>query len=103
MYGNSSSSGIIAKAVHAPELYLLTGVSQVQLGYGTPQAESLKTVTVVEARAYLAAGHFPAGSMGPKMQAACDFIENGGSRVLITDPAHLLDALEGRSGTWIVA
>jgi len=97
------SSGIIAKAVHAPELYLLTGVSQVQLGYGTPQAESLKTVTVVEARAYLAAGHFPAGSMGPKMQAACDFIENGGSRVLITDPAHLLDALEGRSGTWIVA
>jgi carbamate kinase len=40
--------------------------------------------------------------MGPKMQAACEFIEKGGSRVLITDPAHLLDALEGHSGTWVV-
>ena len=96
------SSAIIALAVDAPELYLLTGVPEVQLHYGTPQAESLKTLTVEEARRYLAEGHFPAGSMGPKMQAACEFIEGGGKRVLITDPLHLLDALAGHSGTWIV-
>ena len=92
----------LALAVHAPELYLLTGVPGVQLRYGTPQAETLKTVTVAEARRYLSEGHFPAGSMGPKMLAACEFLEGGGSRVLITDPAHLLDALQGNSGTWIV-
>jgi carbamate kinase len=97
------SSAVIALAVQAPELYLLTGVAQVQLRYGTPKAESLKTLTVEQARGYLAEGHFPAGSMGPKMQAACEFIEGGGSRVLITDPAHLLESLEGNSGTWIVA
>jgi carbamate kinase len=96
------SSAIIAQAVRAPELFLLTGVTQVQLHYGTAQAESLKTVTAAAVRRYLAEGHFPAGSMGPKMQAACEFIEKGGSRVLITDPAHLLDALEGHSGTWVV-
>jgi len=85
--------------VDAPELYLLTGVQEVQLHHGTPQAESLKTLSVEEARHYLSEGYFPAGSMGPKMQAACEFIEGGGQRVLITDPAHLLDALAGNSGT----
>lgn len=97
------SSAIIAHAVRAPDLFLLTGVSHVQLRYGTPQAETLKTVTVAEVRQYLQDGHFPAGSMGPKMLAACEFLEGGGSRVLITDPTHLLDAMAGHSGTWIVA
>ena len=96
------SSAVIARAVGAKELFLLTGVSQVQLQYGTPQAKSLKTVMVGEARKYLSEGHFPAGSMGPKMEAACEFIEKGGERVLITDPGNLVRSLDGKSGTWIV-
>lgn len=97
------SSAVLALAVHAPELFLLTGVEHVQLHHGTPQARSLGRVRVAEARRWLEEGHFPPGSMGPKVEAACSFIEHGGARVLITDPAHLLEALERRTGTWIVA
>jgi len=97
------SSAILALAVQAPELFLLTGVEHVQLDHGTPQARPLKRVRVAEARRHLADGQFPPGSMGPKMEAACEFIERGGGRVLITDPAHLEAALKGTSGTWIVA
>jgi carbamate kinase len=97
------SSAILALAIQAPELFLLTGVACVQLDYGTPQARDLHQLRVSEARRYLAAGQFPPGSMGPKMQAACEFIERGGGRVLITDPEHLRAALAGDAGTWIVA
>ena len=58
---------------------------------------------VAEAREYLAAGHFPAGSMGPKIEAACRFVEGGGSRTLITDVFKLREALEGTTGTWVTA
>ena len=95
------SSAIIARAVQAPELFLLTGVPQVMLNYGTPQATPLGQITVAQARDHLEDGQFPPGSMGPKMQAACEFIEKGGARVLITDPRNLLPALRGETGTWI--
>jgi carbamate kinase len=60
-------------------------------------------MTVTEARRQLALGQFPAGSMGPKIQAAIEFVEAGGSEVLITSAAHLKAALLKRSGTRIVA
>jgi carbamate kinase len=97
------SSAVIARAVNAPELFLLTGVPQVMLNFGTPEAKPLDRISVEQARDHLEDGQFPAGSMGPKMQAACEFIEKGGSRVLITDPKHLMAALCGETGTWIVA
>jgi carbamate kinase len=97
------ASAIIALAVGAPELVILTGVERVQIHYGTPQAKALHIVTVAEARRYLAEGHFPAGSMGPKMEAACRFVEGGGSRCLITDVFKLQEALEGHTGTWVTA
>ena len=97
------SSAVIAHAVQAPELFLLTGVQQVMLHYGTPQAEPLGQISVTQARQYLEEGHFPAGSMGPKVLAACEFIEKGGASVLITDPTHLVAALNGQAGTWVVA
>jgi len=97
------ASAIIALAVGAPELIILTGVERVQIHYGTPEAKALHIVTVAEARRYLAEGHFPAGSMGPKMEAACRFVEGGGSRCLITDVFKLQEALEGHTGTWVTA
>ena len=97
------ASAIIALAVGAPELFILTGVERVQIGYGTPEAKALHIVSVAEARRYLAEGHFPAGSMGPKMEAACRFVEGGGSRCLITDVFKLTESLEGHTGTWITA
>jgi carbamate kinase len=97
------ASAVIALALGAPELIILTGVERVQVGYGTPEARALNIVTVAEAREYMAQGHFPAGSMGPKMEAACRFVEGGGSRTLITNVFTLEQALAGTTGTWVTA
>lgn len=97
------ASTVIALGVGAPELIMLTGAERVMLDYGTPEARPIHIMSVLEARKYEAQGHFPAGSMGPKMDAACRFIEGGGSRTLVTDPFRLNDALEGETGTWITA
>ena len=96
------TAAVLAREIDATELYILTAVEQVALHYGTPEEKLLGTLTVSEARAYMAAGHFPAGSMGPKMEAACRFVENGGERSLITDIYSLVRALDGETGTWIV-
>jgi carbamate kinase len=97
------ASAVMALALGAPELVILTGVERVLVGYDTPRERPLNVVSVAEARAHLAAGEFPAGSMGPKMEAACRFVEGGGSRTLITDIFTLPAALEGRTGTWVTA
>ena len=97
------ASAVMALALGAPELIILTGVERVQLDFGTPQAKPLNIVSVAEAREYLAQGHFPAGSMGPKMEAACRFVEGGGSRTLITNVFTLPEALAGTTGTWVTA
>jgi carbamate kinase len=95
------ASAIIALGVRSPELVVLTGAEKVMLNFGTPEETPVSIMSVLEARKYQAEGHFPAGSMGPKIDAACRFIEGGGSRTLITDPFKLSDALEGHTGTWI--
>lgn len=97
------ASCVLALALGASELVILTAVEQVQVGFGTPQARPLHIVTVEEARHHMALGEFPAGSMGPKMEAACRFVEGGGSRTLITDVYKLQLALEGGTGTWVTA
>jgi carbamate kinase len=95
------ASAIIALGVRSPELVVLTGAEKVLLNFGTPEETPISIMSVLEARKYQEEGHFPAGSMGPKIDAACRFIEGGGSRTLITDPFKLSDALEGHTGTWI--
>jgi carbamate kinase len=52
-------------------------------------------------RRYAAEGHFPPGSMGPKIEGALEFLEAGGREVLITQPELLDAALAGDAGTWI--
>jgi carbamate kinase len=60
-------------------------------------------MTVVEAKKYLSEGHFPAGSMGPKIQAAINFLEGGGRRVVITSIEKSVAAALGHAGTVIVS
>ena len=72
-------------------LLLSTGVEKVAIRFRKPDQRSLERVTVDEARQYLAAGEFAAGSMGPKIEAAIAFLE------------HLADAVAGRTGTHITA
>jgi carbamate kinase len=94
---------IIALALDAPELFILTGVDRVWLNFGKDDARALERMTVGEARRYQREGHFPEGSMGPKIEAACRFIEGGGGRCLVTNAENLAAALEGKAGTWITA
>jgi carbamate kinase len=53
-------------------------------------------------RSYAAEGHFASGSMGPKVEAACRFVEQGGSRAVVTDLAHLADAVRGDGPATVV-
>jgi len=96
------AAAVLARDVAATDLFILTGVEHVYLGYGTPRQKGLRYLSVAEARKHLAAGEFPPGSMGPKIEAACRFLEeNGGERALITDLFTLDEALAGKTGTWI--
>ena len=72
------AAALIGRLVGATSLLLLTGVEQVLLDFGTPRQRAVDTITVDEARAHLADGQFPAGSMGPKVEAAIQFVEAGG-------------------------
>jgi carbamate kinase len=94
----------IALAVGARTLIIITGVPSVTLNFGKPDEKPLSKLTLAQARYYYQEGHFPAGSMGPKIMAAIEFVQaNPENRVVITDVKHLPAAMEGKKGTWIVA
>ena len=97
------AAGLIAREVGVDLFIILTAVERVYLNFGKPEQKELPVVTVDEAERYLAEGQFPAGSMGPKIRAAVEYIQAGGKEVLLTDANHLKAALLGRTGTRIVA
>lgn len=96
------ASAVLARAIRWKDLTIVTDVPRVTLDHGTASESALDRLTVAEAKRHLAAGQFPPGSMGPKIEAAIEFLEAGGTRVVITDLEHLLDAVAGREGTRIV-
>ena len=95
-------SARLAADIGADVLVLLTGVPRVALDYGTRWERELSTLTVDEAMQGLADGDFPAGSMGPKIESAERFVTEAGGRALITSADHLVEAIGGGDGTWIV-
>jgi len=97
------ASALLAAELKAELYVILTGVSKVSIDFGKPSERKLDRLTIADAERYLREGQFPAGSMGPKIEAAIQFVRSGGSEVLITDVEHLRDALEGREGTRISA
>lgn len=96
------ASALLAETMGADVLAISTGVSNVQVDFGRENARSLEKITASELRKHYEDGQFPAGSMGPKVEAALQFLAAGGQKVIITDPDTLLDALEDRAGTRIV-
>ena len=96
------SSSLLASELKAEMYVVLTGVTKVAIDFEKPTQKTLDRITVAEAQRYLAEGQFPAGSMGPKIEAAIQFVTRGGKQVLITDVEHLRDALAGREGTLIL-
>jgi carbamate kinase len=83
------AAALLASQLGASELYLLTGVDAVRLDFGTPQERVVHRLTPAEAQRHLEAGQFPAGSMGPKIQAAQRFLADGGRRAVITSAGGL--------------
>lgn len=90
---------MLATEIRADEFFILTDVPKVCLHYNTPQEITLDKITISGCKKYLAEGHFSEGSMGPKIRAAMQFIENGGKESIIMDAAHLG---EKNAGTRII-
>jgi carbamate kinase len=95
------AASLLARQIGADVHVISTGVEKVCLDYGKPSQRSLDSMSLAEAKRYMAEGHFKPGSMLPKIQAVVDFLEGGGKQAIITDPEHLGAALKGRSGTRI--
>ena len=96
------ASSLLAQTLRADLLLISTGVEKVCLDFNSPRERELDELTLEEAGRYLEQGHFARGSMYPKIDAAIDFVHNGGPRAIITDPANITRALHGETGTRIV-
>lgn len=96
------SAAILGRDISAQELIILTNIDKVYINYGKPEQRPLDKMTVSEAKDYHTQGHFPPGTMGPKIEAAVTFLEQGGEKVIIAHLEQVLDALRGEAGTWVV-
>jgi carbamate kinase len=97
------ASAVLAVEIGADSLLIATAVEKVYLHFGTPQQRALEQMSVAQAEQFIREGHFKPGSMLPKIQACIQFLRKGGGEALITSAEMLGPALEGRTGTRIVA
>ncbi|MCB8923197.1 MAG: carbamate kinase [Ardenticatenaceae bacterium] len=96
------ATALLAQQIGADLLLISTAVEQVALNFGKENETWLDNMTLAEAKQYLAEGtHFAKGSMAPKIEAVINFLETGGKKALITDPANIARALRGETGTFI--
>jgi carbamate kinase len=93
---------VMAQALGADTFMMLTDVEYAFRDFGTDKATAVGEVTVAEAKELAAQGHFLAGSMGPKMASAIKFVEDGGTRAIVSSLDKAVEALAGRTGTRIV-
>ncbi|MEO0093929.1 MAG: carbamate kinase [candidate division WOR-3 bacterium] len=96
------ASSLLATTLNAELFLISTSVPNVYRNYNRPDATPISEMNLAEAKALLASGQFPAGSMGPKIEAAIRFLDKGGKLVIITSPTKIASALKGESGTRIV-
>ncbi len=96
------ASAVLGREVGAELFLILTSVDEVAINFGMPNQTPLGRVTVTEMEKYFNDGQFPPGSMGPKVEAALDFIKNGGRQVIISSLEKASDALAGKAGTQII-
>ncbi|RTE49812.1 carbamate kinase [Actinobaculum sp. 352] len=95
------ASALLASLLGVETFVICTAVDTVAINFNTPEQQELHRLTVAEAKKYLAEGQFGAGSMAPKIEAAINFLEQGGKRVIITSLPLLKDAVAGNAGTSI--
>jgi carbamate kinase len=92
---------VLANSIDVDILLMLTDVENVSLNYGKVDKINLDKMTIHEAQRYLQEGHFPPGSMGPKIEAAIKFVQSGGEKAVISSLEKAWQALEGTAGTTI--
>jgi carbamate kinase len=95
-------AAVLARRVAADVLVIATDVPNAVLGYGSPDEQPLDKVTVRQLREYATQGHFGSGSMGPKVEAACRFVEQGGRYTVIGSLQQIQEAVAGSVGTVVV-
>ncbi|MGC8747343.1 MAG: carbamate kinase [Candidatus Kapaibacteriota bacterium] len=96
------SSALLANKLDVDLFLISTGTDFVYLDFKKPTRKPLMRISVEEAEKYLLDGHFPAGSMGPKIESAIRYLRAGGKQVLITSYEYIESALEGKAGTQIL-
>ncbi len=96
------ASSLLASNIRAHKLIIVTSVEQAAIRFGRPEQQWLGRITADEARAWLEAGEFPPGSMGPKIEAGIDFVEHGGGECIITSTGQVARAVQGGGGTHII-
>jgi carbamate kinase len=97
------TAGLLARQVGADRLVILTNVDHVERGFGSRTAVRIARVTAREGMELLSSGALPTGSMGPKMEAAIEFVAGSRRRAVITSVRALGAALREEAGTWVVA
>jgi len=95
------ASSKLAQQLGVDDFIILTNVDKVCIDYGKPDQKELDSLDLSDAKGHLEDGQFPPGSMGPKIEAAIEFLENGGKRVVITSHGSLVEAVRGNAGTHI--
>lgn len=96
------AASTLARDLSADLFLITTQVDKVALNFGKPDQQLLDTLTLAQAKDYLAQGHFLKGSMGPKVQAIIWYLEAGGKEALITSPENIERGLRGETGTRFV-
>jgi len=96
------ASECLSTEIQAHILLILTDVPAVYLNFGTPDEKPIGQIQAESMRKLLEENIFPAGSIGPKIEAAVRFVENGGERAIIADLEHAGEALKGKTGTIII-
>lgn len=85
------ASSLLANEIGADEFFILTDVKNVYINFNKPGQKALEQITLEEARQYLEQGEFAKGSMGPKIEAAIEYVEHGGKETIITESSALAD------------
>ena len=95
------ASALLAKEIDADSFFILTDVPKVYLNFGKPDQKAIDKIKVIDIKKYYENGEFASGSMGPKILAAINFIENGGEQTVITDASALISDID--NGTVITS
>ncbi|MDG2406821.1 MAG: hypothetical protein P8M25_18365, partial [Paracoccaceae bacterium] len=97
------TSALMANVLGIDVMLIMTAVPKVAIHFGTPQQKELDRISLSDIRKLSLEGHFPPGSMGPKIDAVIRFLEGGGKRAIICDLKLVMEALRGTSGTHFMA